>query len=107
MKWGGGGASGSPCSESFYGPSPFSAPETHNMAQYLEKQAPYVVSYIDFHAYSQLWMYPYGADCELEANPIIDEGGKVAAKALKKINGKSFAVGSRDRSRQRSPASDT
>ncbi|KAF9963000.1 hypothetical protein BGZ65_006716 [Modicella reniformis] len=57
--WNEGGASTDPCADSYMGPSAFSAPEAKNIGEYLKK-LPNVVSYIDFHSYSQLWMTPYG-----------------------------------------------
>ncbi|KAF9582186.1 Carboxypeptidase A4 [Lunasporangiospora selenospora] len=54
-----------------------------------------VVAYIDFHAYSQLWMTPFGSDCKSIPKDDEDlmEGGLVAAKALKDVHGTKFAVG--------------
>lgn len=55
-----------------------------------------VVGYIDFHSYSQLWMTPFGADCSKipKDDEDIIEAGMGAAKALKDVHGKKFAVGS-------------
>ncbi|KAJ3100435.1 Carboxypeptidase A4 [Phlyctochytrium planicorne] len=92
-KWGGGGSSANPCSETYYGDAPFAALEAKNIANYLLSRAPHVASYIDFHAYSQLWMYPFGYDCNVLADPVVGEAGKEAAKALKNVHGKTFAVG--------------
>ncbi|KAI8357743.1 hypothetical protein B0O80DRAFT_369300, partial [Mortierella sp. GBAus27b] len=58
-QWGTGGSSSNPCAEDYKGPSAFSTPEATNVAKYI-KALPKVVSYIDFHSYSQLWMTPYG-----------------------------------------------
>ena len=58
-KFGKGGASTNPCSEAYQGPKAFSAPESANMARYLKANAHSIITYIDFHAYSQLWMYPF------------------------------------------------
>ncbi|KAJ3062854.1 corticosteroid- binding protein, partial [Podochytrium sp. JEL0797] len=53
--WGGDGStSRNPCSDSFIGSAPFSAPEPKNMANYLSSRGGDVISLIDFHAYSQL-----------------------------------------------------
>ncbi|KAJ3041659.1 carbamoyl-phosphate synthase (glutamine-hydrolyzing) cpa2 [Rhizophlyctis rosea] len=95
-KWGEGGSSTNPCSEAYQGPDAFSSPEATAMAHYLKSHAPNVIAYIDFHAYSQLWMSPYGADCkEVPAdNEKILEAGRAAAKALKDVHGSRFAVGS-------------
>ncbi|KAJ3352706.1 Carboxypeptidase A4 [Entophlyctis luteolus] len=93
--WGGDGTSSkNPCSDSFIGTAPFSAPEPRNIAAYISSRAPNIVSVIDFHAYSQLWMFPYGSYCDVFADVHVEEGAKKAAAALKKVHGKSFAVGS-------------
>ncbi|KAJ3171401.1 hypothetical protein HK101_011252 [Irineochytrium annulatum] len=94
FKWGGGGSSANPCSETYFGDSAFSSPENRNIANYLLSRVPNVVSYIDFHAFSQLWMFAYGADCDLYADPIVEEAALAASKALKAVHGKTFAVGS-------------
>lgn len=61
----GGGASGNPCSEAYRGPSAFSAPAVKAMSEYLalRNRDGKVRVYLDIHAYSQLWMYPFGASC--------------------------------------------
>lgn len=56
--WSGPGASGNPCSEAYYGSAAFSAPESKAVSLYIESVKP--ISYIDWHAFSQLFMYPYG-----------------------------------------------
>ena len=55
-----------------------------------------VVSYIDLHSYSQLWMSPFGGDCSIipKDNEDIVEAGMGAAKALHDVHGKKFTVGS-------------
>ncbi|KAI8349359.1 hypothetical protein B0O80DRAFT_389971 [Mortierella sp. GBAus27b] len=58
--WNEGGAThNNPCADDYNGPSAFSTPEAKNIGTYL-KNLQNVVSYIDFHSYSQLWMTPYG-----------------------------------------------
>jgi hypothetical protein len=56
----------------------------------------HVLGYIDFHAYSQLWMYPYGATCDtLPADADkLDQAGKAASAAIEQVHGMKFAVGS-------------
>ena len=56
--WSGPGASGNPCSDAYYGSAAFSAPESKAVSLYVESVKP--ISYIDWHAFSQLFMYPYG-----------------------------------------------
>ncbi|KAG0082589.1 carbamoyl-phosphate synthase (glutamine-hydrolyzing) cpa2 [Podila epicladia] len=65
------------------------------MADYITEKGN-VVSYIDFHAYSQLWMSPFGADCDKTPKDDEDiiEAAMGAAKALKDVHGTKFAVGS-------------
>ncbi|KAI9207380.1 uncharacterized protein BJ171DRAFT_439658 [Polychytrium aggregatum] len=93
-KWGEKGSSTNPCREDYQGPFAFSAPESKNMANYLAQLAPNVVSYIDWHAFGQMWMYPYGADCDRSVEPVIGEAAQAAAKALKSVHGTKYAVGS-------------
>lgn len=89
-----GGSSDDPCADDYKGPSAFSAPEAANIGNYL-KNLPNVVSYIDFHAYSQLWMTPYGFtgtppdNYETYLKPLADK----AVAALKKVNGTVFTAG--------------
>ncbi|KAG0003907.1 Carboxypeptidase A4 [Entomortierella chlamydospora] len=93
--WNNGGSSGNPCSESYHGPRPFAAKEPRMVADYILEKGN-VVSYIDFHAYSQLWMTPFGADCSKipKDDEDILEAGLGAARALKDVHGTRFAVGS-------------
>jgi murein tripeptide amidase MpaA len=57
--WGGLGSSGSPSSETYRGPSPFSEPETQAIRD-LILDNPSINGYLDYHSYSQLVMYPWG-----------------------------------------------
>lgn len=54
------GTSQSPGSDIYTGPRPFSEKVTHNVAQYLYRRRHELKGYIDFHAYGQLWMSPWG-----------------------------------------------
>lgn len=96
--WNTGGSSGNPCSDAYHGPSPFSEREPKAIADYIlrlnEGSTP-VVSYIDFHAFSQLWMTPFGSSCNRlpDDNDVLQKGGELAATALKNVNGVRFRVG--------------
>jgi murein tripeptide amidase MpaA len=92
--WSGPGASRNPCSDSYHGSAPFSAPESAAISSWI-KHHDKLISYIDFHAFSQLWMYPFGYTCKDPAPDADDLAtvGKRAVKALKKVGGESFAVG--------------
>lgn len=65
FKWGTGGSSSQPCSDTYMGPSPMSAAENTAVEKYLRmlQSSLEVDAYIDFHAYSQLWMHPWGYTC--------------------------------------------
>ncbi|MCW2927132.1 MAG: Carboxypeptidase Aqualysin 1 [Thermoleophilia bacterium] len=56
--WGGAGASSSPRSETYRGPSAGSEPETKAIQAYLKAHKPDV--FIDWHSYSRLNMFPWG-----------------------------------------------
>jgi hypothetical protein len=59
-----GGSSGSTGSATYRGPSPFSAPETTNLRNFVNSRvvggAQQIKVHIDFHTYSQLVLWPYG-----------------------------------------------
>ncbi|KAJ3097973.1 Carboxypeptidase A4 [Phlyctochytrium planicorne] len=92
--WSKAGASGSACSDTYYGSAAFSAPESLAMSNYILSVGN-VVSYIDFHSYSQLWMFPNGYSCSVKVQDyaILKAGGDKAVAALKAVNGKSFTNG--------------
>lgn len=56
--WSEPGASGSPCSDTYYGDIPFSEPESLILAQLMEQLKPKM--YINIHTYSQLILTPWG-----------------------------------------------
>ena len=59
-----GGSSGDPSSEVYRGPSPFSAPETQAIRDFVKSRViggkQQIVSSISFHTYGQLILWPYG-----------------------------------------------
>ena len=48
------------CGDTYHGPRPFSEVEAYNVAKYLFKNRKNLIGYMDIHAYSQLWMTPWG-----------------------------------------------
>ena len=56
------GASSDPCQDSYRGTHAFSEREVKNVANYLEalSRNDQIAGYMDIHAYSQLWMTPWG-----------------------------------------------
>eukprot|EP00795_Rhopilema_esculentum_P002245 gene2245-17852_t len=59
-KWGGVGTSRSECDDTYHGRKAFSEVEVLNVAQYLYRRKQDLAGYMDIHAYSQLWMTPWG-----------------------------------------------
>jgi hypothetical protein len=57
-QWGNVGASSSPYSDTYHGPSAFSEPEAQAMRDF-EKKRNFVTS-VSYHSYGQLILYPYG-----------------------------------------------
>jgi len=59
--WGGPGSSADPNSDTYRGTSPFSEPETKGVSDYILRVAAnsQLLVAIDYHAYSQLCLYPY------------------------------------------------
>jgi len=57
--WCGQGSSSTPSSDTYCGTAPFSEPETKAVSDYLKRTGPFN-SFIDFHAYGQLILRPYG-----------------------------------------------
>ncbi|MGH2841099.1 MAG: M14 family metallopeptidase, partial [Solirubrobacteraceae bacterium] len=59
-----GGSSGTPSSETFRGPSAFSAPETQRVRDFVNSRVvggvQQIKTAIDFHTYSELVLWPYG-----------------------------------------------
>jgi len=59
-KWGTGGSSNQPCSDTYMGPSAMSSYEPQAVDAYLKSRLSAgidVLSYIDFHAYSRTWLF--------------------------------------------------
>lgn len=54
------GSSSDPCDDAYRGPHAFSEIETKNLADYLKRLGSRLKGYMDIHAYSQLWMIPWG-----------------------------------------------
>lgn len=59
FKWGTGGSSTNPGSDTYMGTKPFSEPETINIKNYIEANTNITVL-LSFHTYSQLILYPWG-----------------------------------------------
>ncbi|KAH7064228.1 hypothetical protein BKA63DRAFT_169009 [Paraphoma chrysanthemicola] len=84
-----GGASTSPCAQDYKGPSAGDGVETKALKAQLDSitAGKGVQLYMDIHAYSQLWMYPYGYTCsgvlpEAAKNQNLTEGAIAAVQAV-------------------------
>lgn len=95
FQWATGGSSAAPCSDSYHGPAAQSGPETKAVVTYLSSVSSRLAGYIDFHAYSQLLMFPWGYTTSLAAdNAALQRVGNSAATALRAVYGTSYDVGS-------------
>lgn len=59
FKWGTGGSSSNPSSDTFKGPTPFSEPETTGIKNYLEARKNISIV-LSFHTFSELILFPWG-----------------------------------------------
>ncbi|XP_072047134.1 carboxypeptidase B-like [Amphiura filiformis] len=95
--WGGGGSSGSPCSDIFRGRSAFDQAETAAIRDFVSGlgDGSGVAMYSDYHAYSQYWMTPYGYTTSRPAN-YNDQyaGAQAASLALQAVHGTRYSYGS-------------
>lgn len=80
--WGGPGASPSPRSETYRGPSAASEPETQAIQQFVDAEHPDF--FIDWHSYSKLNMYPWGDTKEPTKDHV---GFKALAEKFTTYNG--------------------
>lgn len=93
-QWSKPGASGNPCSETYYGSAPQSAPETAALDK-LVGSLTNVVSYIDFHSYGQQWMYSWGWTCVEDENLAdLKASTDIASAEIKKKSGNVYQTGS-------------
>lgn len=92
------GASSNPCSETYAGPRAFSEPETQAMASYLFSKRSQVKVYVSFHAYSQMWLTPWGYTSNVPSNfnDLMDKA-KAGADAVASVYGTRYTVGSSTR----------
>merc|ERR1712135_228491 len=92
--WAGPGASSSPCSETYYGPSLASEPLTQHLTKYIDDNVGNVKAYVTFHSYGQVFIFPYSYAYESAAN--FDEHNDLAAAsaaAIQAVHGKAYTYG--------------
>jgi len=56
------------CCETYPGEKAFSEKESANVAAYLSDRSSELVAFVDVHAYSQLWLSPWGRREDLPPN---------------------------------------
>lgn len=83
IKWGGVGTSSDPCKDTYHGSRPFSEIEVRNVARYLYKNRRNLIGYMDIHAYSQMWLTPWGYKRTLP--PGYSELKRVSDKAVRAL----------------------
>lgn len=94
FKWAGAGTSSSPCSETYHGSRPFSEVEVRNVASYLYRNRRNLIGYMDIHAYSQLWMTPWGYKRAYPKDYAeLKRTSDAAVTALSRLYGTSYDVG--------------
>nr|XP_039271595.1 carboxypeptidase B-like [Styela clava] len=83
-RWSGPGSSGSPCSETYYGPEKESEPEVYAVAEFIRNNIGSLKAYVTFHAYGQMILYPYSYTTDLAAtNDNLDYYAVQAYQAVK------------------------
>lgn len=94
-KWTGSGSSTSPCSETYRGPSQGSAPEIKGLIAFQNALKPKPKFYMDFHAYAQSWMFPYGYTCSALApdNNELQTLSNGAISAIRSVSGTVYDAG--------------
>ncbi|XP_066599613.1 uncharacterized protein [Prorops nasuta] len=89
-----GGGSSNPCSEAFAGPSPYSEPEIKSISEYIRSISDKFDTYISFHSYSQLLLFPYGHTADhLENYDQLKYIGTKTIEALAKKYGTEYVTG--------------
>jgi len=90
------GASTSPCSDSYCGVRAFSERETYTMALHINntRRTQPVRMFIDWHAYGQLWMAPWGWSGATPPDGTAQRNlGLIATTAIRNTNGLTYQYG--------------
>lgn len=93
FEWGGGGASTVTSDATYRGPAPFSEPESAAMRDYFVAH-PELAGHIDFHAYSQLVLHPWGYTAVPPANDAAFQAlGDEMRDSIARTTGASYIAG--------------
>jgi carboxypeptidase A2 len=94
-RWMTGGASNSPCSETFAGRAAGSESETTSVVNFLLSKTGTWDMYMSFHSYGQWWFTPYGHSTNLPADYNLQFSlAQKGALAIEAVNRRKYAVGS-------------
>lgn len=94
-EFGGPGSSNSPCSDTYRGPTAFSAPETTNLQSFADRMQGRIVVQTDVHAYGRMWMHPWGYTYDQPVDePAMKKSGDATVAAIRGVHGQVFASGS-------------
>ncbi|BET00045.1 Carboxypeptidase [Nesidiocoris tenuis] len=92
--FGGLGTSSDPCDETYTGKVPFSEPEARALRDYATSLSN-VRLYLTLHSFGQFFLYPWGFGDVLPRDwRDLDKLGRVAQKALERVRGTKYRVGS-------------
>ncbi|CAH1265620.1 CPA2 [Branchiostoma lanceolatum] len=88
------GTSSDPCSDIYHGPRAFSEVETQAVSDWVLANSQDIKAYLGVHAYSQMWMTPYGwtYNTPPDYEEQYDLAGRVVS-AIQSVNRKRFAYG--------------
>jgi len=93
FEWGGAGTSPLPCSDSYHGPRPFSEIEVSSVGLFIANAGNFK-GYIDFHAYGQLWMSPWGYTAALpQDHNLLNLVNARCANAIASVHGTQYRYG--------------
>ncbi|XP_030839635.1 carboxypeptidase B [Strongylocentrotus purpuratus] len=94
FEWG--GASKQRCTQDYQGTEPLSEPENSGSKAFLQGFGSNLKLFIDFHAYGQYWLYPWGYTRRTLAQPDRDDQKALATaveNSITSIHGKDYFVG--------------
>jgi len=93
LGWGGSGSSGTTSSDTYRGTAAFSEPESVGMRDFVIAR-PNLVGHIDFHSYSQLWLWPWSYTTTASPDQTaLAAVGNPMKTAIAAVNGKNYTAG--------------
>ena len=96
MDWNTTGSANNPCADIYHGPSAFSEKESQAVRDAILSinSTQKIASYVSFHAYSQMWLYPYGTMKRVSAHiEDLDRVANISVSALYSLYGTKYRYG--------------